>query len=68
MSDNNAEQVYMRYLEFISELKYQLDIETAAKTEELIFSCPHKNHTVKNRLGEYHEACSAWRKYVAENT
>jgi len=68
VSDDNSEQVYMRYLEFISELKNQLHIKTTAKTEELIFSCPHKNHTVKNRLGDYHEACSAWRKYVAENT
>ena len=39
-----------------------------AKAEELIFSCPHKHRAVKKRLGKYHGACSAWRKYVAENT
>ena len=40
-----------------------------AQTEEIIFSCPHKNPSVKKRLGEYfHKICSAWRKYVAENT
>ena len=68
VSDNNSVQVYMKYLEFVSELKNKLDIQTPAKAEELIFSCPHKNHTVKKRLGNYHEACSALRKYVAENS
>jgi hypothetical protein len=68
VSDNNSEQTYSKYLEFISKLQNQLEIETPAKTEELIFSCPHKHQAVKNRLNYYHEACSSWRKYVAENT
>ena len=64
VSDKNSEQVYKKYLDFISELKTTLNIESISKTEELIFSCSHK----KNRLGEHHQACSAWRKYVTENT
>ena len=52
-----------------NELKIELNIKTLAQTEELIFSCPHKNPSVKKRLGEdFHKICSAWRKYVAENT
>ena len=69
VSDDNSVEVYKKYLEFISELKNELKIKTLAQTEEIIFSCPHKNPSVKKRLGEYfHKICSAWRKYVAENT
>ena len=69
VSDDNSVEVYKKYLEFISELKIELNIKTLAQTEELIFSCPHKNPSVKKRLGEdFHKICSAWRKYVAENT
>ena len=69
VSDDNSEEVYNKYLAFIAELKNELNIKTLAQTEELIFSCPHKNNSVKKRLGEYfHKICSAWRKYVAENT
>ena len=64
----NRQQVYANYLEFISELKTILSIESVSKTEELIFSCSHIHPTVINRLGKHHQACSAWRKYVAENT
>lgn len=66
VSPRNSEQTYSKYLEFISELQHQLDIESPAKTEELIFSCSHKKG--KSRLNDYHEACSSWRKYVDENT
>ena len=68
VSARNSEQTYSKYLEFISELQNQLDMESPAKTEELIFSCPHKQKPVKKRLNDYHEACSSWRKYVDENT
>ena len=64
----NPQQVYAKYLEFISELKTILSIESVSKTEELIFSCSHIQATVINRLGKHHQACSAWRKYVVENT
>jgi hypothetical protein len=68
VSDSNSEQVYREYLNFVTELKNHLGINSIAKAEELIFSCPHKHRAVKKRLGKYHGACSAWRKYVAENT
>lgn len=68
VSDNNPEGVYIKYLNFVAALKIRLDIETLPKTEELIFSCPHKKSAVKKRLAEFHQACSAWRKFVAENT
>lgn len=64
----NSQQVYASYLNFISELKTNLSIESVSKTEELIFSCSHAKATVINRLGQYHDACSAWRKYVVNNT
>lgn len=48
VSDDNSEEVYNKYLVFIAELKNELNIKTLAQTEELIFSCPHKNHSVKN--------------------
>ena len=68
VSDTNSEQVYGEYLHFVAELKNHLGINSLAKAEELIFSCPHKHRAVKKRLGKHHGACSAWRKYVAENT
>ena len=66
--NQNSTQVYSKYLEFISELKTILSIESVSKTEELIFSCSHIQAAVINRLGKHHQACSAWRKYVVENT
>ena len=68
VDNENPKQVYAEYLEFISELKTTLSIESVSKTEELIFSCSHIQATVINRLGKHHQACSAWRKYVVENT
>lgn len=68
VDNKNPTQVYAKYLEFISELKTTLSIESVSKTEELIFSCSHIQATVINRLGKHHQACSAWRKYVVENT
>lgn len=68
VSDNNSDGVYVEYLNFVVALKNRLGIETLPKTEELIFSCPHKKSAVKKRLGEFHQTCSAWRKFVAENT
>lgn len=68
VSDSNSEQVYREYLHFAAELKNHLGINSLAKTEELIFSCSHKQRAIKNRLGKYHGACSAWRKYVWGNT
>lgn len=68
VDNENPTQVYAKYLEFISELKTTLGIESVSKTEELIFSCSHIQATVINRLGKHHQACSAWRKYVVENT
>ena len=66
--DENSQQVYARYLNFVTELKTALSTDLVSKTEELIFSFPHTHLDVKKRLGEYHKTYSAWRKYVAENS
>ena len=44
--NQNSTQVYSKYLEFISELKTILSIESVSKTEELIFlqSYPGNSH------------------------
>ncbi len=68
VSSDNSMRVYQRYLEVISELKNTLGINTLAETEELIFSCSHLSLKLKKELCKYHKACSAWRKYVVENT
>ena len=64
----NCQQVYLKYLDFITELKNTLKIDSLSKTEELIFSCSHIQRTIIKKLGLHHQACSAWRKYVVENT
>lgn len=68
VDEKNSQHVYVKYLNFISELKTTLSIDSDSKTEELIFSCSHVKSTVIKRLGQHHQACSAWRKHVVENT
>lgn len=68
VSPRNNAQIYKDYLNFISELMIELSIESPQKTEELIFSCSHSQRKVKLILGEHHQRCSAWRKFVVENT
>ena len=68
VSPRNNAQIYKDYLNFISELMIELSIESPQKTEELIFSCSHSQRKVKQMLGEHHRLCSAWRKFVVENT
>ncbi len=67
VTDNNSEQIYKSYLEFVSELQNHLSIRTLPETEELIFSCSHKKWVGNEMFKQYHPQCSAWRKFVAEN-
>lgn len=68
VTDNNSEQIYKSYLDFVSELQNHLSIRTLPETEELIFSCSHKKWVGDKMFKQYHSQCSAWRKFVAENT
>ena len=61
---SNGPERYERYLEKVENLRDKLKLDTLPKTEELIFSCSDQDNIVKNRLGQYHRICSAWRKYV----
>lgn len=68
VSPKNCSQIYKKYLDLVSELDFLLGTGSLARTEELIFSCSHVQSKVKNMLGTHHDACSAWRKYVVNNT
>ena len=68
VSKNNTKFVYQKYLDLMSDLTQVLSLTNISETEELIFSCSHKQAKVKKILGKYHKTCSAWRKYVEENT
>ena len=59
---SNGPKHYKIYLEIVEELRAELKLDTLPETEELIFSCSDLQG--KNRLGQYHRICSAWRKYV----
>ena len=61
---SNGPERYKRYLEIVEELRAELKLDTLPETEKLIFSCSDRDPKVKNRLGQYHRICSAWRKYV----
>lgn len=64
----NNEKVYQEFLEFCDFLRMELQLNSLNFTEELIFSCSPDKASVKKKLGQYHEVCSSWRKYVIENT
>jgi hypothetical protein len=66
VSKKNDVTVYKRYLDIVSDIQTTLELPTLSKAEELIFSCSHKQATVKKQLGHHHKVCSAWRKYIAE--
>lgn len=68
VSKFNSQIVYKKYLEALNELTKELGISDASKTEELIFSCSHEQAKIKTLLGEFHEDCSAWRRYVVANS
>lgn len=59
---------YSDFIEFCNIIKKELQLPSLNMTEELIFSCSPDKASVKNKLGQYHELCSSWRKYVIENT
>ena len=62
VSKSNGPKHYTRYLEMVENLRLELNLQTLTQTEELIFSCSDQKG--RRRLGEYHQNCSAWRKYV----
>ena len=59
---SNGPKHYARYLEMVENIRLELNLQTLPETEELIFSC--NDQKGGRRLGEHHQICSAWRKYV----
>lgn len=60
----NNEKIYQEFLEFCDYLRMELQLNSLDVTEELIFSCSPEKKSVMNKMGEHHQVCSSWRKYV----
>ena len=64
VSQENDEEVYKKYLDFLGKIKIEFNMDNLSKTEQLIYSCSPRNDKRVSVSPEDRAIFSMWRQYV----